>query len=400
MTIFLLVIIIILLLLIIYLTSLLKSKEKKLEKIEESLSSFTNIMLSENSRTRTEISSSLNSSIQIISSTITQLTDINLKKLSEINETLTKELKYLQDKNEKKLEEMRIIVDEKLHSTLEKRLSESFGLVWQQLESVYKGIGDVQRLASDVGDLKRVLTNVRQRGIFGELQLEKLLEDIMTQDQYIKNASIKKGNFVEFAIKIPSTTEDNKYILLPIDSKYPLQDYEKILDAQEKADSEALNKAIKMLEARILSEAKEIKDNYINPPLTTDFAIMFLPVEGLFAEVLRIPGLFEKIRKEYSVIITGPTTITAILNSLQMGFRTLAIEKKSHEVWKILAAVKTEFIKFGDYLSKTRKKLEDAASEIEQAEKRTTIIGRKLKDVETLSPQESKSILELERNDL
>ncbi|MGC8867574.1 MAG: DNA recombination protein RmuC, partial [Elusimicrobiales bacterium] len=372
---FLLTIIILLLAVIIfYVVVSTKNKEKELEKIKESISSLIQTILHENSRIRTEISSSLNSSIQSLTSTITQLTDINLQKLSEINQTLNRELKYLEEKNEKKLEEMRIIVDEKLHSTLEKRLSESFSLVSKQLESVYKGIGDMQRLASDVGDLKRVLTNVKQRGIFGELQLEKLLEDIMTKEQYIKNAAIKEGNFVEFAIKIPSGAEDEKYILLPIDSKYPQQDYERILDAQEKADTDALSKAVKMLEARILTESKDMHNKYINPPQTTDFAIMFLPVEGLFAEVLRIAGLFERVRKEYGVIITGPTTITAILNSLQMGFRTLAIEKKSHEVWKILAAVKTEFVKFGEYLSKTRKKLEDAANEIERAEKRTSII--------------------------
>lgn len=377
-----------------------KKAYRDIEKLNENLSQLRDLVLSENSRTKTEIStilsSSISSSMQNITSTITQLTDINLKKLSDINETLARELKYLQDKNEKKLEEMRLTVDEKLQATLEKRLTESFKTVSLQLENVYKGIGEMNRLAEDVGDLKKVLTNVKQRGIFGELQLKNILEDIFTPDQYIENARIKKNNFVEFAIKIPSKNEEERYLLLPVDSKFPREDYERIIDAQGKADSQILEKAVEALKSRIENEAREISEKYIDPPNTTDFAIMFIPVESLFAEILRIPELFEKIRKERNVIITGPTTLTAILNSLQMGFRTLAIEKKSSEVWKILAAVKTEFIKFGQYLSKTKQKLESAANEIEEVEKRTRVIEKRLKGVEQISREESDRILGFE----
>jgi len=366
------------------------------------------------SRTRVENIKALNDGISslnsVISSGFEQISSVlknssgeqreNLKNfadnLNALTKTIDEKLKDIMNNNEKKLEEMRKTVDEKLQSTLEKRLGESFKAVSAQLENVYKGIGEMSRLASDVGDLKRVLTNVKQRGVFGELQLKKILEDLLTKEQYVENANIKKGSFVEFAIKIPSKNEEGKNVLLPVDSKYPREDYEKILQAQEKADSDLLNEAVKSLETKIKSEAKDIHDKYIDPPNTTDFAILFLPVEGLFAEVLRVPGLFEKIRNDYGVIITGPTTITAILNSLQMGFRTLAIEKKSHEVWRVLSAVKTEFIKFGDYLSKTRKKLEDAASEIERAEKRTSIIGKKLRNIETITPEESREILRLD----
>ncbi len=320
----------------------------------------------------------------------------SLKKLKDATaETLKNEIRFLQEKNEKKLEEMRQTVDEKLQSTLEKRLGESFKAVSQQLENVYKGLGEMQNLAADVGDLKRVLTNVKSRGIFGEMQLKNILEDILTRDQFEENAKIGRGA-VEFAIKIPSKDEGNKHILLPIDSKFPREDYEKILDAQQKADPAALDKAVKALCERIKGEAKDIKDKYINPPQTTDFALMFLPVEGLFAEVLRIPGFFEDIRKNYNIVITGPTTLTAIVNSLQMGFRTLAIEKHSHKVWKILGAAKKEFQNFEDILAKTRKKLEEAADNIDKAQKKTQTIGKKLKEVETVPSFESENLLGLE----
>jgi len=324
------------------------------------------------------------------------------KSLNELTkstqETLKTEIRFLQDKNEKKLEEIRNTVDEKLQSTLEKRLTESFKTVGERLESVYKGLGEMKTLASDVGDLKRVLTNVKQRGTFGELQLKNILEDILTKEQYIEKAKIKPGTQeqVEFAIKIPSKDEDNKYILLPVDSKFPREDYERILDAQQKSDPQALELAIKSLIRTINNEAKDIKEKYINPPATTDFAIMFLPVESLFAEVLRIPGLFEKIRKEHSIVITGPTTITAILNSLQMGFRTLAIEKRSFEVWKVLGAVKTEFEKFGKDLINVKMRLQQAAEQIEKTEKKTIMIGRKLKGVEKIEDSESEKLLEIE----
>ena len=366
------------------------------------------------SRTRIETTKAINESINSLNSVITsnlshlsnvlnnssnqQKNELKIfsENLNSLIKTIDSKLKDIMENNEKKLEEMRKTVDEKLQSTLEKRLSESFKNVSLQLENVYRGIGEMSKLASDVGDLKRVLTNVKQRGIFGELQLKRILEDILTEEQYLENIEIKKGSKVEFAIKIPSKNLDDKDVLLPIDSKYPREDYEKILNAEEKGNVDEFKQAIKNLENRIKTEAKDIHNKYIDPPNTTDFAILFLPVEGLFAEVLRIGGLFEEIRNDYNVIITGPTTITAILNSLQMGFRTLAIEKKSNEVWKVLSAIKTEFIKFGDYLSKTRKKLEDAADEIEKAEKRTSIIGKKLRNVETIPYEESQKVLEID----
>ncbi len=380
---------------------------QSVQKITEYQSLLNKTFLEEMSRNRVElltnITNTLNSlsatqleQLKIFSEHLNQLTQLNSKNLSEINETLKNEIRHLQEKNEVKLEEMRRTVDEKLQTTLENRLTQSFKTVSQQLESVYKGLGEMKSLASDVGDLKRVLTNVKQRGVFGELQLEKILEDILTPQQYEKNVRIKKDAVVEFAIKIPAKDEDGKYILLPIDSKFPREDYEKILSAQESADSTLLNEGVKALSTRIISEAKDINEKYIAPPNTTDFAIMFLPVEGLFAEVLRIPDLFEKVRKEWNVVITGPTTITAILNSLQMGFRTLAIEKKSQEVWKVLGAVKTEFKNFNTLLNKTKEKLESAANEIEKAQKRTQMIDRKLKGVEQLDVEESKKILALE----
>ncbi|MCX7641305.1 MAG: DNA recombination protein RmuC [Elusimicrobiales bacterium] len=352
------------------------------------------LILNENSRIKTEIVTYINSQIQIISSSLTGLTDINLKKLSEINETLSKELKYLQEKNEKKLEEMRLIVDEKLQSTLEKRLSESFKIVNQQLESVYKGIGDMQRLASEVGDLKKVLSNVKQRGIMGEIHLKNILEDIIP-GYYIEQYKFENGKTVEFVVKIPSK-DDDKFIYLPIDSKFPLEDYQRLLDAKQSANKDNIEQATKNFVNNVVKKAKEIKE-YIIPPQTTDFAIMFVPSEGIFAEILGAEGVFEKIRREYNIIITGPTTITAILASLQLGFRTLAIEKKSHEVWKLLALVKSEFMKFSEMLEKTKKKLEDAQQEIDKAQKITFNIGKKLSKVEVVEDKNYKEILEFDK---
>lgn len=381
------------------LSQLTQLNAKHLTDINETLKSeIQKLTLNTNSTLR-DLSHSQLEQLKAFTENLNQLTQLNTKQLTDINETLKNEIRHLQEKNDAKLEEMRKTVDEKLQTTLENRLSQSFKTVSEQLESVYKGLGEMKTLASDVGDLKRVLTNVKQRGIFGELQLEGILEDILTPQQYEKNARIKRDAMVEFAIKIPAKDENGKYILLPIDSKFPREDYERILSAQENANPTVLMEAVKSLSARITNEAKDISEKYIDPPNTTDFAIMFLPVEGLFAEVLRIPGLFEKIRKELNVIITGPTTITAILNSLQMGFRTLAIEKKSQEVWKVLGAVKTEFKKFNDLLTKTKERLESAANEIEKAQKRTLAIDRKLKGVEQLDIDESQKILALDDMD-
>ena len=343
------------------------------------------LILSENSRIRSEIMTNLTSSIQTfstsLSNSISTLTEINLKKLSEMNETLQREIKYLIERNETKLEEMRLTVDEKLHTTLEKRLSEAFKLVNQHLESVYKGIGDMQRLATEVGDLKKVLSNVKQRGMMGELHLKNILDDIIP-GYYLQQHRFKNGKIVDFAIKIPSKTDD-KYILLPIDAKFSGEVHTRLIEAKEKGDPNLLKQSQKDLETTIIKMAKEIKE-YIMPPETTDFAIMFLPSEGLFADVLSIEGLFEKVRRDFNIIITGPTTITAILASLQIGFKTLAIEKKSHEVWQVLGAVKLEFLKFSEILEKTKRKLEDATSELEKAHKTTLSIGRKLEGIEVL----------------
>ncbi|MFH1528814.1 MAG: DNA recombination protein RmuC [Bacteroidota bacterium] len=321
---------------------------------------------------------------------LNKLTETNEKKFDDLQKKVSDHLKEIQESNSKKLEEMRVTVDEKLHSTLEKRLGESFNVVSAQLKSVYEGLGEMQKLATGVGDLKRVLTNVKARGTWGEVQLERLIEQILTPEQYSKNVKTKKSSnaIVEFAIKLPGS-QDDEPVWIPIDAKFPLEDYQKLMDAQDNADAALIAENSKAIEKRIKQQAKEIQEKYIDPPHTTDFAIMFLPVEGLYAEVLRVPGLFDFIQRENRVTITGPTTFLAVLNSLQMGFRTLAIQKKSSEVWKILGGVKTEFGKFGDMLDKTQKKLLEASNTIDDASKRSRAIERKLRDVQELPAGES-----------
>jgi DNA recombination protein RmuC len=292
---------------------------------------------------------------------------------------------------------MRQTVDEKLHNTLEKRLGESFKIVSERLEAVREGLGEMRNLAVGVGDLKKVLTNVKTRGTWGEIQLENLIEQILTTDQYAKNISTKKNSNdrVEFAVKMPGRSENKDGLCwLPIDAKFPMEDYQRLVAAQDSADPILIEEASKALENRIKGEAKSINEKYIDPPNTTDVALLFLPVEGLFAEVLRRPGLFEKIQNENKVIITGPTTLTAILNSLQMGFRTLAIEKRSSEVWSLLGAVKAEFTKFGDVLDKTQEKLRQASDTIDSAKTRTRAIERKLKDVQELPSSDESKLIE------
>jgi DNA recombination protein RmuC len=306
----------------------------------------------------------------------------------------------LQEDNSKKLEQMRATVEEKLQSTLEKRLGDSFKQVSERLEQVYKGLGEMRHLASGVGDLKKVLTNVRTRGTWGEIRLSHILEQILTPDQYDVNVATKKDGSerVEFAVKLPGQEADKeKVVWMPIDSKFPQEDYQRLLDAQEIADKESADKFIKQLEMRIKAEAKSIREKYIDPPATTDFGIMFLPVEGLYAEVLRLPGLCDFLQREYRIVVTGPTTLAALLNSLQMGFRTLAVEKRSSEVWELLGAVKSEFGRFGDVLSKTKKKLQEASNSIDKAETRTRAIERQLKNVQAVpAPATAASIEELE----
>lgn len=326
---------------------------------------------------------------------LSDLTVMNETKLETIRSTVEEKLVHLQEDNSKKLEQMRATVDEKLHATLEQRLGDSFKLVSERLELVHKGLGEMKTLANGVGDLRRVLTNVKTRGTLGELQLENLLEQTLTVEQYDKNVVTKKGSNdrVEFAVKIPDKNNTGHFIHLPIDSKFPIEDYQRLLDALEEDNGQAASEYSRLLDARIKSEAKSIRDKYIDPPNTTDFAIMFLPIEGLFAEVLRKPGLWESIQRECRVVIAGPTTLAAVLNSLQLGFQTLAIQKRSSEVWQVLGAVKTEFGKFGDVLEKTQKKLQEASNSIDAASTRTRVIERKLKQVQELPAMESDKIL-------
>ncbi|OGP63713.1 MAG: recombinase RmuC [Deltaproteobacteria bacterium RBG_13_49_15] len=318
---------------------------------------------------------------------LSEMTRINEEKLDSMRKTMEENLRRLQEENSQKLEQMRQTVDEKLQSSLEKRLSESFKQVSDRLDQVYKGFGEMRNLAIGVGDLKKVLTNVKTRGIWGEIQLGNILEQILTSDQYDVNVATKTNGLerVEFAVRLPGRdNQRGNVVYLPIDSKFPQEDYQRLLDAQDRADKADVEFYTKSLESRIKNEAKAIREKYIDPPNTTDFAILFLPVEGLYAEVLRRPGLCEILQREYRVMICGPTTLAAMLNSLQMGFRTLAIEKRSSEVWEILGMVKTEFGKFGEILAKTKKKLQEAGDTIEQAEVRTRAIEKKLKDVQEL----------------
>lgn len=314
--------------------------------------------------------------------------------LDGMRATFEKKISDLQTGNERKLDEMRTVVDEKLQATLETRLGESFRLVSERLEAVHKGLGDMQQLATGVGDLKKVLTNVKSRGVLGEYQLENLLEQLFTADQYAKNVKTKPGSnaMVEFAIKMPG--RDDKVVWLPIDSKFPKEDYELLLAAYDHGSPEQIEESRKSFVRSIKKSAMEICTRYLDPPATTDFAILFLPFESLYAEVLRTPGLFESIQRECRINVAGPTTLSAFLSSLQMGFRTLAIEKRSSEVWQLLGAVKTQFGHFGNILEKTQKKLQEANNVVEEATKRSRVIEQKLKSVEELPGGNSLFLLE------
>ena len=314
------------------------------------------------------------------------LTESNTRRLLEVRVALETRMRELQADNGARLEEMRKTVDEKLHETLETRLTESFRQVSERLERVHQGLGEMQQLALGVGDLKRVLTNVKTRGTWGEVQLEMLLEQILTPDQYAKNVETIPGSNarVEFALKLPGQKEGGAPVWMPIDAKFPKEQYERLLEAADRADADAVAAAGRELERAVRGEAKTIAEKYVSPPLTTDFAILFLPTEGLYAEVMRRPGLADELQRVNRVSIAGPSTLTALLNSLQMGFRTLALEKRSSEVWQVLGAVKTEFAKFGDVLATTKMTLEKAARNIENAEVRSRQMARKLKSVEAL----------------
>ena len=325
----------------------------------------------------------------------------NTRRMAEVRETLDQQLQHMQQTNVAKLDEMRQTVDEKLQSTLEARLSESFKQVAERLEQVHNGLGEMKNLAQGVGDLQRVLNNVKTRGIFGEVQLEALLEQVLTIEQYSKQVETKprSNQRVDFAIKLPGRSDDGVSVWLPIDAKFPREDYERLLDAQDRADVAGAEAAAKAMEVRIRQEAKSIAESYLAPPHTTDFAILFLPVEGLYAEVLRRPGLMDLLQRDYRVTLAGPTTLLAILNSLHMGFRTLALEKQASEVWKVLGAVKTEFDRYGEWVAKVREQVQKAADTLDRADTRSKQLRRVLKGVEALPEAEALARLPLEALD-
>jgi len=391
------------------LTEIIEKSGEKVEKaLREEISTNRKESISSNKEVREEIAKSIkdfgdsvnrqvsnltenqSKNFQAFSKELGDVIDKNDVKMEKVKETIEKRLGNIQKDNSEKLEKMRETVDEKLHATLEKRLGESFKIVSERLDLVHKGLGEMQTLAVGVGDLKKVLQNVKTRGTWGEVQLGNLLDQFMTPEQYEKNVATKKGSSdrVEFAIKIPAKDDKIKNLWLPIDAKFPLEDFQKLIDAEDKGNTTLVDKISKSLEARIKSEAKDIKEKYLDPPYTTDFGVLFLPIESLYAEMLRRPGLADTLQKDYKVIITGPTTIAAILNSLQMGFKTLAIEKRSSEVWVVLGDVKKEFTTFGGILDKTQKKLQEASNTIEKASSKSRTIERKLNKVQELPAPE------------
>ena len=340
-------------------------------------------------------------SMQAFSMQLTNMSRLNEEKLEAMRATVETKLQELYKSNEEKLEKMRVTVDEKLHETLEKRLGEAFATVSDRLEQVHKGLGEMKALTSDVGDLKKVLSNVKVRGMWGEMQLRTILEQILTPEQYSENVAVRpnSGERVEFAISLPGAGDDNRPVWLPIDSKFPLEDYQRLMSASEEGDLSVIADVRKALRTRVLDEAKAIRDKYLEPPHTTDFGILYLPVEGLYAEVLRIDGLCETLARDFRVVPAGPTTFTALLNSLQMGFRTLAIEKRSSEVWVLLGKVKTEFDKFGTVLEKTKLKIEQAGKELDKAGQRSRAISRALRGVEAVPSDAEASIISIDTSE-
>ncbi|MEG1705329.1 MAG: DNA recombination protein RmuC [Clostridia bacterium] len=385
-TVILIIIVIILLVVIIVLNTKKKDTSVSKELIQELSIMFM--------QTREEISKNVGNKIvetsNIQQTGLTNLTNMNENKLESIRKTVEDRLMLLQRDNSEKLEKMRVTVDEKLHNTLEQRLGESFKLVNDRLESVYKGLGEMQNLAQGVGDLKKVFTNVKSRGFWGEVQLNNILEQFLTKDQYLCSVKTKpkSNDFVEFAIKLPGRN-DNEIVLLPVDSKFPIEDYTRLIDAEEIGDVVLVNESRKKLENSIKIFAKDIADKYIETPYTTDFGIMFLPTESLYCEVVKNSDLCEVLSQKYRVVVAGPSTFVALLNSLQMGFKTLAIEKRSSEVWQLLGMVKSEFGKFGDLLDKTNKKLQEISNTMDQASKKTRTIEKKLKKVEAMPIENS-----------
>lgn len=368
----------------------LRSREQR-EELSLSVSRLSNNLLQQ----MTSIASVQNNQIDSFAQQLQKLTDANEQRLGEIRLTLEQKLRELATDNAARLEQMRVTVDEKLHATLEQRLGESFKQVSDRLEQVHRGLGEMQVLASDVGDLKRVLSNVKTRGTWGEVQLAALLEQMLIPEQYAKNVETVPGSGerVEYAIRLPGRDQEQP-IWLPIDAKFPREDYERLLLAHDQADPIAAETALKALTTRIREEGKTIRNKYVSPPATTDFGIMFLPTEGLYAEIVRRPGLLDDLQREFRIVVAGPTTLAAILSSLQMGFRTLAVEKRSSEVWQLLGAVKTEFGKFGDHLARTKKQLETVANSISDAESKSRTIERKLRKVESLPDTASAALLQ------
>lgn len=364
-------------------------------RIREEMTGSITVLGDSLSRRMSDIAGLQKNQLELFAAQLKELTLSNEGRLDKLREGVDARLKLIQEDNARKLEQMRATVDEKLHDTLEKRLGESFKLVSERLELVQRGLGEMQSLASGVGDLKKVLTNVKTRGTFGEIQLGSLLEQILAPGQYESNVETRQGSGqrVEFALKLPGRDGTQKgMVWLPLDAKFPQEDYLRLVEAQEAADAAAAADAKKQLDRSVREMAKMIRDKYLDPPHTTDFGVMFLPTEGLYAEVLRLPGLFEALQCDYKVMVAGPTTLAALLNSLQMGFRTLAIEKRSAEVWNLLGAVRTDFSKFGTILEKTRKKLVEAGNHIDQAATRTRVIERKLRDVQDVPHQGSDAL--------
>ncbi|MGV8898810.1 MAG: DNA recombination protein RmuC [Burkholderiaceae bacterium] len=384
------------------LTSVATVQNKQIDAFGQQLETMRQAMLLQAQTGREEQSGSLQRFGDTIHQSLTTLTESNAQRMAEVRATLEARIKDLQTDNASRLEEMRKTVDEKLHATLEQRLGESFKLVSDRLEKVHQGLGEMQTLAIGVGDLKRVLNNVKTRGTWGEVQLGMLLEQMLTSEQYAKNVETIPGTGarVEFAIKLPGNDDRGTPVWMPIDAKFPKEQYERLSDAAERADADGVATAGRELERAILGEAKTIAEKYLSPPLTTDFAILFLPTEGLYAEVMRRPGLADTLQRLHRVTIAGPSTLSALLNSLQMGFRTLALEQRSSEVWQVLGAVKTEFGKFGDVLAATKATLERAAKNIESAETRTRQMTRKLKSVEALPTDLAQQLLAGESDNL
>jgi DNA recombination protein RmuC len=369
----------------------------RLDLLEKNLDRMERFFREDMATNREETGRSLRDFNESLLNRVAESTAQNIQKLDKIDETVDLHLKTLQEDNNRKLEQIRATVDEKLHDTLERRLGESFKLVSERLEMVHKGLGEMQTLASGVGDLKKVLTNIKTRGTFGEIQLHSLLEQILSPDQYQSNVATKRDSAtrVEFAIRLPGRGEtENHPVWLPIDAKFPQEAYLRLLEAQEAGNANLVEEVSKQLERIIKDMAKNIRDKYLDPPYTTDFGIMFLPTEGLYAEILRRTGLFELLQREFKVVITGPTTLAALLNSLQMGFRTLVIEKRSSEVWTLLGVVKTEFSTFGAILDRTQKKLQEASHTIEKAATRSRAIEKKLKNIQEIPLGNTQKLLE------